>query len=214
MKKFTQPLKIIILAIILSLGVTYVFAWTPPTATPPGANTPAPINVSATSQYKDGALGIGGLIHGYVDAYFDGKVGIGTVTPTQKLDVNGTVKATGIEMPTGAGMGKVLTSDASGNASWETASAGGGLGMGQTWQSPERSTYVTYTNTTGRPIAISVSTISNAPGSRLYIDGSLYAETWENTGGVGSYNQLFAIIPAGSTYYLDSAVFNQWRELR
>jgi hypothetical protein len=46
-----------------------------------------------------------------------GKIGIGTISPSAKLDVSGTVKiADGTQ-----GSGKVLTSDASGNASWQTA---------------------------------------------------------------------------------------------
>lgn len=50
-----------------------------------------------------------------------GDVGIGTATPTAKLHVVGQVRITG-----GApGAGKVLTSDASGLASWQTPSAGG-----------------------------------------------------------------------------------------
>jgi hypothetical protein len=48
------------------------------------------------------------------------KVGIGSTTPAEKLDVNGNVRATGFILPTGAAAGKVLTSDASGNATWQT----------------------------------------------------------------------------------------------
>ncbi len=47
------------------------------------------------------------------------RVGIGTTTPDKELEVNGTVKADGIVMSTGAGAGKVLTSDATGYASWQ-----------------------------------------------------------------------------------------------
>jgi len=48
-----------------------------------------------------------------------GNVGIGTTSPTAKLHVNGTFRYTdGTE-----GAGKVLTSDAAGNASWQTPSA-------------------------------------------------------------------------------------------
>jgi hypothetical protein len=55
-----------------------------------------------------------------------GNVGIGTgaTAPSEKLTVtgnglfSGTLKATGISLTTGAGLGKVLTSDATGNASW------------------------------------------------------------------------------------------------
>ncbi len=56
--------------------------------------------------------------------YFTGgKLGIGTSTfGTESLNVNGTVKISGGT----PGAGKVLTSDASGNATWQTPSAGGG----------------------------------------------------------------------------------------
>lgn len=52
-----------------------------------------------------------------------GNVGVGTRTPGEKLDVNGNIRCTGFVFPTNASAGKVLTSDASGNATWQTASA-------------------------------------------------------------------------------------------
>ncbi len=62
-----------------------------------------------------------------------GKIGIGTANPAEKLEVsNGNIKtnygiiAATITLTSGAGAGKVLTSDAAGNASW-AAAAGGGL---------------------------------------------------------------------------------------
>jgi hypothetical protein len=54
-----------------------------------------------------------------------GGVGIGTNNPAAMLDVHGNVKALGVMIPTGAGAGKVLTSDASGNGTWQTPSGGG-----------------------------------------------------------------------------------------
>lgn len=45
--------------------------------------------------------------------------------PTEKFEVDGTVKATGFSMPTGAVNGYYLRSDASGNASWQPVSSGG-----------------------------------------------------------------------------------------
>ena len=51
------------------------------------------------------------------------RVGIMTATPGYVLDVNGTVNCTGLRMPTGASDGDVLTSDASGNGTWQPASA-------------------------------------------------------------------------------------------
>jgi hypothetical protein len=49
----------------------------------------------------------------------DGNVGIGTANPTQKLEVSGNLKTVGFIMEGGAGAGKVLTSDASGQAVWQ-----------------------------------------------------------------------------------------------
>ncbi|HKR03607.1 MAG TPA: SprB repeat-containing protein [Bacteroidia bacterium] len=58
-----------------------------------------------------------------------GYVGIGTTTPGQKLEVNGTTKTTGLEtstlkMTTGATSGYVMQGDGSGNASWVVPSLG------------------------------------------------------------------------------------------
>ncbi len=49
-------------------------------------------------------------------------VGIGTASPSSKLEINGQIKITGGT----PGAGKVLTSDASGLATWATTSSGGG----------------------------------------------------------------------------------------
>ena len=53
----------------------------------------------------------------------NGNFGIGISVPTTKLDVNGTIKATGLLFPTGASLNKVLVSDASGNATWQLLAA-------------------------------------------------------------------------------------------
>lgn len=89
---------------------------------------------------------------------------------------------------------------------------GQGIGNGQTWQYPARSGGVTYTNTTGRTIAVSVNVLGNAPGSWLYVDGVPVSFTWVN--GAGSYQQLFGLVPPGSTYYVSSALIQWWLELR
>jgi hypothetical protein len=54
-----------------------------------------------------------------------GNVGIGTTTPSRSLDVNGDVKASTIQLTSGSASGYVLTSDVSGNGTWQNA--GGGI---------------------------------------------------------------------------------------
>ena len=50
-----------------------------------------------------------------------GNVGIGTTTPSNILEINGSGGAgTGLKLTTGASANKLLSSDASGNASWAT----------------------------------------------------------------------------------------------
>ena len=61
----------------------------------------------------------------FTDASTD-RVGLGTNTPSDKLQVIGTVSTTGFRMTNGASNGYVLTSDASGNATWAPSSSGGG----------------------------------------------------------------------------------------
>jgi hypothetical protein len=57
------------------------------------------------------------IFHNSVDPI---KVGIGTPSPTERLEVEGTTKTTGFNMPTGASDGYVLTSDATGTGTWQS----------------------------------------------------------------------------------------------
>jgi len=93
---FKESLRTVIIIGVLFGVVTLVSAWTAPTQAPTGGNVAAPINVGSVEQYKSGALGIGGVFKAYSDAIFSGKVGIGTASPSQKLDVAGNVKGTGL----------------------------------------------------------------------------------------------------------------------
>jgi len=97
MHNLTQSLKIIALAVVLSFGVSYVFAWTAPTLPPPDGNSTAPLNTSAVNQTKDGTLtlkrndGVQG-IETYGNALFatlGGRVGIGTAVPAGIFHVKG-----------------------------------------------------------------------------------------------------------------------------
>ena len=54
----------------------------------------------------------------------DRNIGIDTTSPTQKLDVAGTIKMLGFQLPTGAASGYILTSDDSGVGTWQPAPSG------------------------------------------------------------------------------------------
>ncbi len=86
MNQTMKTLKIIALATVLSFGLSFVYAWTAPTVTPPGGNTAAPINTSATAQVKNGGLSVNALTV-FGNAYIDGRLGVGTTTPSRKLHI-------------------------------------------------------------------------------------------------------------------------------
>lgn len=97
------------------LAGVQLFAFTEPTLPPPAGNLPAPVTTGGVGQVKPGDLTIskpdntalltadklvtiggailntGGALNGLI--VDKGNVGIGTSNPTQKLDVNGTIKA-------------------------------------------------------------------------------------------------------------------------
>lgn len=57
MPQTINTFKILILALVLAFGLQYASAaWIGPTANPPGNNAPAPINVSDSTQEKDGGF--------------------------------------------------------------------------------------------------------------------------------------------------------------
>jgi len=90
--------------LVLLLAANYVFGWITPSGNPPTSNLPAPINISSTNQSKEGYLAVGT-----------------SAAPSYPLDVAGTIQTIGLKISTGAGVDKVLTSDASGIASWKAA---------------------------------------------------------------------------------------------
>ena len=77
------------LALVLAAGLQYASAaWTAAPGNPPEGNVAAPINVSSSGQTKAGALIVGGL-RSRLDGIFEANVGIGTLVPAYKLDVQG-----------------------------------------------------------------------------------------------------------------------------
>jgi len=99
-------------------------------------------------------------------------VGIGTSTPAAKLDVFGTAKVLGLELPTGAGAGKVLKSDASGNATWQSdTSIGGG---GTTNRIAKFTGAATIGDSTVFDNGTNVSVNATAPTARFQVQSDTY----------------------------------------
>jgi hypothetical protein len=104
----------------------------------------------------------------------------------------------------------------------------GGIGAGsQTWQDfkSSRAINTTYTNSTGKPIMIAVTLVSNGSqfdalceilvnGSTVYYNGPSSGAT-----GIGSfYGGATTIVPNGATYYVSYGAYgfsiSFWSELR
>jgi hypothetical protein len=107
MKSTFSTIKIITLALILSIGLSQVFAWTGPTQAPPNGNTSAPLNVSSSAQTKTGNLWLDGLDASsapYINGLIvnNGRTGLGMSFQSSdaaaklalKLGVSGNVGAT------------------------------------------------------------------------------------------------------------------------
>lgn len=93
------------------------------------------------------------------------------------------------------------------------------IGIGQTWTNvfSSRSTGVTYTNSTGKPIGVAISYTCNTASTvqGLTIDGvSVYAAGSE----VGNGSGFCLIVPNGSTYIFltngGTITIVTWNELR
>jgi len=77
--------------------------------------------IDAEGEVAVGSLAASNTLTVAGDADVTGSLGVGTASPATTLDVNGTVTATGLRLLTGPTVGHVLTSDASGNATWQEA---------------------------------------------------------------------------------------------
>ena len=59
-------LGVAVIGIAFGVSLQFAHAWTNPTQAPPGGNVAGPVTTSAFAQYKEGALGIGGLLKAYL----------------------------------------------------------------------------------------------------------------------------------------------------
>ncbi len=92
----TKSTAFILSVLTMSFFVGYLAfaAWTEPSQSPPLGNVAPPINTGTIDQIKSGGLSVGAFVsqYGTILANVSGSVGVGTASPTQKLDVAGYVK--------------------------------------------------------------------------------------------------------------------------
>lgn len=91
--------------------------------------------------------------------------------------------------------------------------AGGGLGVGQTWQdvTANRAINTVYQNTSGKPIQLRVF-VPNSGGTILKVSAN--NSTWVQLGRANTANDQYPIIPPDYYYMGDGGTFNGWAELR
>jgi len=138
-----------------------------------------------------GAVAItGGTITGITDlTVADGGTGASSITANSVVLGNGTSALSG-NLVAPSTSGNVLTSN---GTTW-TSAAAPGIGVGQTWQAVSRTGGVVYTNSTGKPIMVSI--YGNGT-LQIYVDNVLAATSTVNNAG----NSITVIVPNGSQYY-------------
>lgn len=159
----------VLIATVLFFGAQVVYGWIGPSAIPPRENVSAPINTGSDFQAKKGNLAVNGI------AVF----GTSIFTGSFKI-------ADGTQGP-----GKILTSDAQGNASWQFP--------------PEPNIQTTVTPDTTCPAGSSEISadgetycgyIKTWRGGVTYCDGNDVLVTCENAG-IGRNNGVTRVAPNG-----------------
>jgi hypothetical protein len=224
----TYWISVIIVGIALGLALQFVRAWTEPTDAPPNGNVGAPINTSFIGQLKQAGLALNvGDIYGNYKAYGllvpNGNVGIGTVSPGQKLDVAGGVKigdASVPPTPTPTAAGTIRWNETKkdfegydGN-SWKsftsTDSVGGGKKLftaNGTWTVPVGVTAITVTAVGGGGGGVASywgdGDPTPPPGNCPSSPGHLYG----GGGGSGGFKKTFSLaVTPGKEYAVDIGI--------
>lgn len=162
--------------------------------------------------------------------FASGNVGIGTASPTAKLDVAGEIKlgnSASVCNATNEGQQRynstVKNMEFCNGTAWSVVGNGSGLGYGQTWQNvlASRTWNTNYTNSTDKPIVVQIGIVNNSAGdttsAQAYVDGVIVVYSGEQ----GNRRSTFSfIVPASSVYNVTYATnggpvsFAFWSELR
>jgi len=89
------------------------------------------------------------------------------------------------------------------------------LGYGQTWQLPSRALSTTYYNTTGRPIQVSVQTVSNSSNTSTFVVNGVTIFSYVSNSSGGDVPGVQFIVPPNASYSATSnSGLGVWAELR
>jgi hypothetical protein len=176
-----------------------------------GSNTPTWSTLGTMAAQNSTTVAItGGTITGITDlTVADGGTGASTITANSVILGNGTSALSG-NLVAPSTSGNVLTSN---GTTWTSATPVSGIGVGQTWQNvtASRAQGTTYTNSTGKPISISI-TAQTSDAYTLRIGGvDILRDPSFNTP-----ITISAIVPDSTTYALtgSGATISYWCELR
>lgn len=149
--------------------------------------------------------------------------GGGSVT----LDVGSTASNFNLTLPSTTGTVALVSGDlgtptslVGTNITGTATGLNAGVGVGQTWQnvSGSRTAGTTYTNSTGKPIVVSVSISRSGDVARvtMIVNGISVASAWTGVSGIEQRACAPVIVPNGSTYSIAdvSGSIAIWAELR
>lgn len=91
------------------------------------------------------------------------------------------------------------------------------FGVGQTWQNvaASRAANTTYTNSTGRPIFVAISTLGSLSLEYELLVNGIVCGVATTANQDAQKKTLYAVVPISATYRLNTtATFNSWSELR
>lgn len=126
MKRLLSQIAIVVIVFLAAAGIQ-TFAFTEPTVAPLNGNVDAPLNTGSSAQDKTGFLtadNIGSSFGAYLgtgscSTASDCYVGIGTISPTAKLDVRGPILASDTSTACGSTIkGAIRYNSTSGGLEW------------------------------------------------------------------------------------------------
>lgn len=145
-----------------------------------------------------------------------GNVGIGTAIPATKLDVNGTTKTTSLQITSGAGLGKLLQSDATGNAGWVAPSTISGIPGTIASSFYSDGPISVISDSTGYQFIGATQSVTITAGQKIEVTATIALGTTNTTTGatmnrisIGRKSGTSAIVDNGADYIAGYKLINQ-----